>query len=302
MLKYRLMVALPLLMVTLGAFFLSGWYGAIAFLVFVCAFLVCGLYEFSAIVRKIGLTSNLELLMPLGLTHIALIFLCCWRFENYKLLPFLMNFLFVGLVLAEVFFVLCRRTLSKGSLLDAFLSIAGYVYFCLPVAMVVHLFFYDGIFGSGARYLLLLMLLSIRFGDTGAYFFGLTSNRLMKNGNHKIARIISPKKSFEGVVGSVIFTSLLTLFCWYYFSDYVVIGGVHILQYCGWMGCIVWGIACALLGLLGDLAESVLKRVVDIKDSGNIPGLGGVLDLIDSILIMVPFFYVFVMTLITFCS
>lgn len=122
----------------------------------------------------------------------------------------------------------------------------------------------------------IVFVLAITFlSDTGAYFTG----RLV--GNHRMAPYISPKKSWEGAIGGLIIATLTGAFLVY------VLG----LPIPTWVGALL-GCMGSIAGQAGDLAESLIKRQVDIKDSGRIiPGHGGILDRIDSLLFTAPVLY-----------
>ena len=108
--------------------------------------------------------------------------------------------------------------------------------------------------------------------DTGGYITGMLSNKMMKNGNHKLIPSISPKKSWEGLGGGI----LLSLAIGYVFC---INDSLHI----GTAATLVTAFLLCLGSLAGDLSESALKRKADVKDSGNwIPGMGGILDVVDS--------------------
>jgi phosphatidate cytidylyltransferase len=110
--------------------------------------------------------------------------------------------------------------------------------------------------------------------DIGGYFAGIT---LARNGGHKMAPIISPKKTWEGLSGS----ALLTLAAGAVLLPFLLHG--H-----WWQGIIV-GAGVLAAAVIGDLAESIIKRDLDIKDMGSLlPGHGGILDRIDSLLISAP--------------
>ena len=146
----------------------------------------------------------------------------------------------------------------------------------IPLASLSFIYFLD-------RWLLLALFVLIWVNDSGAYIVGsLTAKR--PQGNHKMTPHISPKKSWEGLIGGFAFTMLAAI----------------ILHFCGWFKVITvgnWGIAIALVfaflvssfGTMGDLIESLLKRSLGVKDSGKfLPGHGGVLDRFDSILMAGP--------------
>jgi len=128
--------------------------------------------------------------------------------------------------------------------------------------------------GIGPEFVLLLMLM-IWGADTGAYFAG------HKWGRIKLAPAVSPGKSWEGVIGGLIAAVLVALFSTIWLEPP--------------MGLLLFGITAfvvSAVSVMGDLIESLFKRITGIKDSGNIlPGHGGVLDRIDSLTTAAPTFY-----------
>lgn len=127
--------------------------------------------------------------------------------------------------------------------------------------------------GDGPLTLLFLMIL-IWVADSGAYFAG------RRWGRKKLAPVISPKKTWEGVYGAVIGALICGLLFTWYRSD--IEGAYLLVPIC---------ILTVLMSVVGDLFESLLKRRVAMKDSGNLlPGHGGVLDRIDSLTAAAPVF------------
>jgi phosphatidate cytidylyltransferase len=120
----------------------------------------------------------------------------------------------------------------------------------------------------------------VKLSDTGAFFVGRSWGRT------KLAPVLSPKKTVEGAVGGVIAAGLgsaLTLYILGPTLFGVTIANVSAIKCCG------YGLSLALAGMFGDLFESLLKRDANTKDSsGWLPGLGGVLDVLDSILAAAP--------------
>jgi phosphatidate cytidylyltransferase len=112
-------------------------------------------------------------------------------------------------------------------------------------------------------------------GDTGAYFIG------RKFGKHRLAPVVSPKKSWEGSVASVVTSVLIGgAYLWRFIPDMPI---AHIVGIT---------VAANVAGQLGDLAESAMKRGAGVKDSGTIlPGHGGFLDRVDSTLFALPVIY-----------
>ena len=123
------------------------------------------------------------------------------------------------------------------------------------------------------RFLPLVLLLTIWASDTGAYLLGKSMGR------HKLAPLISPKKTYEGLLGALAGAAFVTLL----FKGRL---GLTLPVSIG-MGLVIGG-----LGQLGDILESIAKRVCEVKDSSRlIPGHGGLLDRIDSFLLTAPFMY-----------
>ena len=113
--------------------------------------------------------------------------------------------------------------------------------------------------------------------DIGAYFSG------KRFGKNKLAESISPGKTIEGLLGALVLTSLYTLLSGYYF-------GLNTIQIISLM---LISLILTIISVVGDLYESTLKREVGLKDSGTIlPGHGGILDRIDSVLAAMPVFSV----------
>ena len=115
--------------------------------------------------------------------------------------------------------------------------------------------------------------------DTGGFFVGKSL------GKHPLAPTLSPKKTIEGLFGGVLFSVIGGMISHFTFAPFFSLGE-----------CMILGVGLALLGALGDLAESAIKRSVHVKDSGTIiPGHGGVLDRVDSLLFTGPAMYYYVM-------
>ena len=104
-------------------------------------------------------------------------------------------------------------------------------------------------------------------------------------GSRPLARVLSPKKTIEGLVGGLITVPLIAWGASLWFLPLLTLSD-----------CIVLGLTLTLVGTFGDLSESAFKRQAGVKDSGNlIPGHGGFLDRIDSLLLTVPTFYYYML-------
>jgi phosphatidate cytidylyltransferase len=130
---------------------------------------------------------------------------------------------------------------------------------------------------------LLMFVFTVKSSDIGAYTIGSLC------GKHKCFPKISPHKTWQGLAGAVIFAAIVAVI----FSHFC---GIMRLSYA-----IIFGVVFAILGQLGDLAESMMKRDAQQKDSARtVPGFGGILDIIDSPLATAPVAYLFFM--LTVCS
>lgn len=129
---------------------------------------------------------------------------------------------------------------------------------------------------DGRRWVLLVLIMTM-VCDSSAYFVGSAW------GQHRLYPAISPKKSVEGAIGGLAGSVLAALSA-----------PLWLLPDAGWVNCLMIGVLAGVLGQLGDLFESMIKRYADIKDSGTIfPGHGGMLDRIDSLLFSFPAVFVF---------
>ena len=158
------------------------------------------------------------------------------------------------------------RQNALHSLERSFFSL-GYV--ALPLALL------NVIMSITAPRILLGMFVFIWLYDTGAYCVG------MLLGRHRLFERISPKKSWEGVFGGIAFCAAGAFATHYWFDELFQVPDLAT-----WVGL---SVVVAVFSTFGDLVESLIKRTVGVKDSGNImPGHGGILDRIDSLLLVAP--------------
>ena len=165
------------------------------------------------------------------------------------------------------------RQNAVHSLERSFFSL-GYV--ALPIAML------NGIMSITAPRLLLGMFIFIWLYDTGAYCVG------MLLGRHRLFERISPKKSWEGVIGGVAFCVAGAYATHHWFNEFFQVPDLTV-----WVG---MSVVVAVFATFGDLVESLIKRTVGVKDSGNLlPGHGGILDRIDSLLLVAPAVFIYLL-------
>ena len=172
---------------------------------------------------------------------------------------------------------LCMPLLSakplKDSLLDGMVLIMGVLYVGLSLGYLL----LARAQPEGAMLIFFVVLVTWA-GDTGAYIAGKSMGR------HALAPIISPKKTYEGLAGGLALACLAAILARAWFLPRFSL-----------VDCLALGLLLTIAGLIGDLAESAMKRSTGCKDSGAlIPGHGGMLDRLDSLLFTGPAFYYYV--------
>lgn len=278
--------------------------GSLPFAVTAIILSLLGWYEFSEALGKKGIDTTLIL----GALVLILMECCAWLGNLEELLAVMT----VGMLLIFLLTVILYGTVRP---IDASASIGGIMYIGLPFSHLIFLRFYDderiaapleamqsffssnpvpmvSIDISGALNTLLnlqfdvgtaliwLLFISTWASDTFAFFVGTAI------GSHKLASTISPKKTVEGFLGSLVGTPAVT----------AAVG--HFLFSFPMTEMLILGFLMAIVATLGDLVESALKRFAGMKDSGFfLPGHGGVLDRFDSVLYTAPFFYYFVVVM-----
>ena len=155
------------------------------------------------------------------------------------------------------------------------ITLLGICYIAVPFSLFNFLVFNH--YNTSYSFGLLLCLFSFNWtNDTGAYLFGISL------GKHRLFERISPKKSWEGAIGGALCVVGMAIF----FS--------HILLCISLANWIILGLLVSIFGVFGDLVESLLKRSLNIKDSGTfLAGHGGFLDRFDAVIFSTPVFFVY---------
>jgi phosphatidate cytidylyltransferase len=185
------------------------------------------------------------------------------------------------LLLSLLLFFLAFFNQQASSLGNLAVTLFGIGYLTIPLSCIlcINYFFPSNALEDG-RLWLAYVLLTSKMTDIGAYFCGKLFGKI------KLAPSISPKKTIEGAIGgagATLITSLIfTLFA------------SHLATFKMTWGQSLWiGLTISILAQLGDLAESLLKRDAKVKDSSHLPGLGGILDIVDSLVFTLPLMYLF---------
>lgn len=214
------------------------------------------------------------LLRSLDCVGAALMVVTAWTGQVF--IPGIMTFL-LYIVLRLIIQLWIKE---QNALQSLSLSLMSQLYVTLPIALMTVVY-------RLSPHLLLLLFILVWINDTFAYLTG------MALGRHKLWERISPKKTWEGFWGGALATIIAG-----------VCGGLFFQSYFAGFGPIALGsvamIVC-IASTLGDLIESLLKRTCGVKDSGTlIPGHGGILDRIDSILLVIPSSVIYLFFLISY--
>jgi len=172
-------------------------------------------------------------------------------------------------------------TSGKNKLIGTFQETASFAFLSLISILLSHYIFVlqtlrEASLDIEGCVFVLWILATVKFSDVGGYAVGSSFGR------HKIAPKISPGKSWEGLIGGLISSAAISVFLvamlGRFFPDNFTITAAAL-----------WALPLGLLGFISDLIESLIKRKAKAKDSGNmIPGIGGALDLCDSLLLSAP--------------
>lgn len=221
------------------------------------------LLEFNALTRRESRSGLIDSITVLAGLALPAIYFLTGQMPLMELLLLTLLFLFLagmltGISTDELFRLTAMRTF-------------GVIYIGLPITFLI------AIRVIGTSSLILFMLVIIWVNDSAAYFVGRAI------GKRKLCPSISPGKTIEGAIGGIV-GGVIAGFIYVHFSSIQLGFGQLLLL------CLLIGVA----GIIGDLAESAIKRSAGAKDSGSIiPGHGGLLDRIDSMLFVLPVLYFF---------
>jgi phosphatidate cytidylyltransferase len=241
---------------------------------------VCGLamHEIYALMAKGDMPASRKMGMTSGLVFVAMTW---WVSVSRHCSDELLWALLLLILILNFFRLVVDHSDAKKAIRNALGTLFGFVYVAFFWSFFVRLY----LAGSPSEPMrtAFYLLLAVKWGDAGAYFIG------SRFGRHRLAPAISPKKSWEGLLGGVLFSCAVGII-WFYLNDGMLgpypFSLVHAL---------ILGVLLPVIGTMGDLVESLFKRAVDVKDSGAIAyGMGGMLDMIDSLLFTAPFMYIYI--------
>ena len=254
------------------------WLHPISFLVTGLVILTGTMYEYYLMIRNTGIRPQMLPGIITGVTAYSIASLIASGYLEYRFLLVLIP-LVIAIMIAELY---RKQEKPFDSLAHTFLPV---IYCAIPVSLIPFSAFShtglssilshgDMIFSPG---IIIGFFILLWVNDSGAYLVGTAI------GSHRLMERISPKKSWEGFFGGLVFSAL---------AAWLLSGWLGVVSTEKW---IVISLIISIAGTYGDLIESMLKRNMGVKDSGTVmPGHGGFLDRFDSALLSFPLVFLFI--------
>ena len=263
-----------MLIVVLGAMLLSKW----SFMALMAAIAIGGMWEFYRFAEKAGYNPMKVLGIFTGIMILCTGVAAMLFFDlggDSASAPLLLIAAASTLVLIVPLMFICELYRKSATpIANIATSLLGALYVAFPMALLLIVPMLLGV-GKWNPWIMIFYIFIIWANDVFAYLFGITLGR------HRLFERISPKKSWEGFFGG-----LLGAMAMGWVAATILEASVPM-----WVGL---ALVAAISGVFGDLVESLMKRSVDVKDSGNIiPGHGGWLDRFDALILSAPFVFIY---------
>ncbi len=273
----RTLSGIVMFAVLLGATLGSKWsFGALVMLI-----ALGGEWEFYRFAKKAGYSPQRPLGLVAGATIVAIAFTMMMFINKDSSLPIIsvtlmMSMILFVMLLVPLMFICELYRKSPTPIANIGSTLTGVIYVALPMSLLLFIPLMLSR-GEWQPWSIIFYIFIIWANDVCAYLFGITM------GKHRLFERISPKKSWEGFIGG-----LLGAMAMGYVAATFLDGNFVV-----WIG---MALIAAVTGVFGDLVESLFKRSVDMKDSGNIiPGHGGWLDRFDALILSAPFVFIYLM-------
>lgn len=284
-LLHRIIAALVVTGATYGALYLDAYHATGWGFATVMAFLaVGGLREFYRMCSAQGwepfkLFSYVMVAMLIFGTEL-------WCLQKYHNLPRARPDVLMSLIAAAVMGTLLLQLFINGpknTMGNVAGTLLGLIYMWFLPSFLIrmrHLGFHNGWVTDGVEFIVVAIFVA-KVSDVGGLLVGSSI------GKHKLCPTISPKKTWEGTLGGIAFSiGTISIMAWS-----APHGAIYAL---GWTRIVILGALLAIASLTGDLIESAFKRDCQVKDAGaSVPGFGGILDLVDSLMVSGPVMYFF---------
>lgn len=236
-----------------------------------------GIWEYGKMVKTKELNHSIRLMMIVGIA-IVFSFYLSHEYEFFVQLPS------VILALGVLLFFINHFKQTQNALLNIAVETFALIYIAIPLSLMLEILYplEEDLSIQEGRWWLVYLILITKITDVGAYFIG----KLF--GHKRLAPIISPKKTIAGAIGgflcAILFSELMFFVGKNWFFLTIGLNGFERVLLASLIG---------VLSQMGDLAESLLKRDAHVKDSNALPGVGGILDMIDSLIFTTPVVYFF---------
>ncbi len=240
----------------------------------VCLMTAAAVWEYANLVKLKGFAFS-SLLMIVVALCLVISFYLVQKGLDFPDLPVLV------LALGAGAFFITHFTDTEDALVHIAVEFFGVCYVAIPMSFMLGILFQMGSVQDG-RWWLFYLIAVTKVTDIGAYFVG----RLW--GKRRLAPHLSPRKTVEGALAGFI-CAILTSLGLAYLGTNTIGPTFHLSVY----HALLLGILMGIFGQIGDLSESLLKRDAAVKDSNKLPGFGGVLDMIDSLIFTAPIVYFF---------
>lgn len=246
------------------------------FFVFVIAVLTgVGVWEYAKLAQAKGIRPAKTLMVVVATLEVLAFYLALAH-------PELSRYTLPITVLGFISFFVAHFRKCDNALLHVAVEFFGVCYLAIPFSFMLAILYPPSGTEDG-RFWLIYLIAVTKITDVGGYFVG----KLF--GKHPLAPQLSPNKTVEGAIGGFCFAIILSLFL----ASIGPLFAWHLSFFSAtWLGMLI-----GVLAQVGDLAESVLKRDALVKDSNKIPGIGGILDMMDSLLLTAPVVYFFIRSL-----
>lgn len=263
----RILTGIVFVAIILGSILFNQYSYLVVFLIIE----LLALHEFYGLINKSGRANTSKTLNMIGGGLLFLGTFAFFAFPKFQSIIIFVPYIVYLLVL----FITSLYQKDTDTIRSLAYSFLGQMYIAVPFSLLNYIAF--SYLGGTYHYIYMLALfILIWVNDSFAYLTG------SQFGKHRLFERISPKKSWEGSIGGALFTILAVLILAHFYTE---------LSLLGWIG---FAIVVIVFGTWGDLIESLLKRTIGIKDSGNIlPGHGGILDRFDSMIFTIPALFVY---------
>jgi phosphatidate cytidylyltransferase len=251
------------------------------FVAAVSAIAAIAIWEYGGLVKKKGLEPALALSIVATVVYIFAVFFKTQGSFFWANAP--------EIVLGLAFFACFVHFAISGKppIPNIATTFFGIIYIGVPLGLLVRIIYFFTFKGADDPYLqgswwVIYLIAVTKSADIGGYFIG------RRFGRRKLALKLSPNKTLEGALGGLVASILMSFFVCFLAKK---IG--HTFESFSYWQSFFLGLVIGILGQIGDLAESFLKRDAKVKDSNTIPGVGGILDMLDSLLFTAPVVYIF---------